>query len=408
MKQPTYLTAQEAARLLEIQVPTLYAYVSRGLIRSEETEGKSRARRYLAADVAALRARKEMRRDPARAAESALHFGAPVLESAITLIENGRFYYRGHDAITLAGERPFAEVAALIWTGSLDTEWLAAVAPPDLPPVDLAGLAPIEAFQAALPLAAVRDWTAYDLSPTAVAQTGARILNLLTAVFTNQPTSQPTNQPTAYAPIPHRLQQTLAPHRPHAAALFNAALILCADHELNVSSFTARCVASAGSTPYAVVGAGLAALQGPKHGGYTERVAALFGEAGAPERAAATIASRLRRGEGIPGFGHPLYPDGDPRGRALLDQVTAVCGESPAVLLAQALETAVWQTIGLRPTIDFGLVVLARALDLPPGAALGLFALGRTVGWIGHALEQYQLDQMIRPRARYIGPSPEP
>ncbi|MCA9874154.1 MAG: citrate synthase family protein [Anaerolineales bacterium] len=403
MKQPTYLTAKEAARLLDVQVPTLYAYVSRGLIRSEETEGKSRARRYLAADVEALRTRKELRRDPAKVAESALHFGVPVLESAITLIEDGRFYYRGHDAIALARERPFAAVVSLIWTGSLAADWLDDAAYSDPPAVGVKGLAPIEAFQAVLPLAAAQDWAAYDLSPSAVGQTGARILNLLTAVFTNQP----ANSQASPHSIPDHLQQALAPQQPQAAGLFNTALILCADHELNISSFTARCVASAGSTPYGVVAAGLAALQGPKHGGFTERVAALLREADTPERAAATLASRLRRGEGIPGFGHPLYPNGDPRARELLDQVTAVCGACPVVLLAQELETAVWQTVGLRPTVDFGLVVLARALDLPPGAALGLFALGRTVGWIGHALEQYQLDQMIRPRARYVGPAPE-
>lgn len=400
MTAKTYLTAQEAARRLEIRVPTLYAYVSRGLIRSEEGEGKSRARRYLAADVEALCARKELRRDPARAAESALHFGAPVLESAITLIENGRFFYRGQDAITLAGERPFAEVAALIW-GSDELAWFAEATPPVLPDVALGGLTPIEAFQAVLPLAAAADWAAYDLSPTAVGQTGARIVQVMTAVFARQPTGQPAN-----LPIPQRLQEALVPDQPQAADLLNAALILCADHELNVSSFTARCVASAGSTPYAVVMAGLAALQGPKHGGFTERVAALFRETAVPEQAAAVVASRLRRGEELPGFGHRLYPDGDPRGRALVDMTAQMCPAATAVALGEALETAVWQAVGLHPTVDFGLVTLAQALDLPPGAALGLFALGRTVGWIGHALEQYQLDQMIRPRARYVGVVP--
>jgi citrate synthase len=64
---------------------------------------------------------------------------------------------------------------------------------------------------------------------------------------------------------------------------------------------------------------------------------------------------------------------------------------------------AVAQTTGAAPTLDLGLVVMAQALGLPPGTALTLFAIGRTVGWIGHAIEQYQLDQLIRPRARYTG-----
>ncbi|NHZ72731.1 MAG: helix-turn-helix domain-containing protein, partial [Aquificales bacterium] len=192
-----YLTAKEAAAELGIQVPTLYAYVSRGLLRSEEADGKTRTRRYLREDVTTLKQRKEMRRDPGKAVESALHFGAPVLESGITLIENGRFYYRGHDTIQLAQERTFAEVAALIWTGEfdenmLDVETLSTLTPPNLPVID--------AFQSVLPLAAAQDFAAYDLSETAVAQTGARILQLLTAVFTRHPTAAPS--------IPQQIQQT--------------------------------------------------------------------------------------------------------------------------------------------------------------------------------------------------------
>ncbi|NHZ72041.1 MAG: citrate synthase, partial [Aquificales bacterium] len=235
---------------------------------------------------------------------------------------------------------------------------------------------------------------------------GARILQLLTAVSASSVQAAITRYPTAAPSIPQQIQQTLTPEDETAADLFNAALILCADHELNISSFTARCVASAGSTPYAVVIAGLSALQGPKHGGYTERVEALFQEATTPENAASTIASRLRRGEEIPGFGHPLYPEGDPRGAALLQMVETAHPDAAGMRLARELETAVTHSIGLKPNIDFGLVTLARALNLPPDSALALFALGRIVGWIGHAIEQYQLDQLIRPRARYNGSQP--
>jgi len=394
MKQ--YLSAKEAAAELSIQVPTLYAYVSRGLLRSEEADGKTRARKYLREDVEALKQRKEMRRDPSKVVESALHFGAPVMESAITLIENGRFYYRGYDAVQLVHDHTFPEIASLIWSGKFDDETLN-VEPfllsehPNLPVTD--------AFQAILPIAAAQDFAAYDLSATAVTQTGARILQLLTAVFTQTST-------TPNLPIPQQIQHAFTPNNESAANLFNAALILCADHELNISSFTARCVASAGSTPYAVVIAGLSALQGPKHGGYTERVEALFREAATPENAARTIASRLRRGEEIPGFGHPLYPNGDPRGQALMELVEVAYPEEAGMRLARKLETAVTRSIGLKPNIDFGLVAMVNSLNLPAGSALGLFALGRIVGWIGHALEQYQADQLIRPRARYIGRQP--
>ena len=394
-----YLTAKQAAAELGISLPTLYAYVSRGLIRSEATAGKSRSKRYHAADIEMLKSRQALRHNPARAVETALHFGTPLLESAITLIENGRCYYRAHDALQLAQTHTFEEVTALIWTNSFNTAGLfSSTNNQDLTFVqllapNLAALTPMERFQAVLPLAAAHDLAAYD--ETAVPQTGARILRLMTTTATTRPIT---------TTIAHALQQTWAASTPEATSLINTALILCADHELNVSAFTARCVASAGATPYGAVIAGLAALQGSKHGGHTERVEALFREVGQASQVRTTITSRLRRGEGIPGFGHKLYPEGDPRGKMLLAGITAVFPHRTT--LAQAIVSEVQQTIGQYPTIDFALVSLAQALDLLPGAAIALFALSRTAGWIGHAIEQYSLDQLIRPRARYTGPTP--
>jgi citrate synthase len=255
-----------------------------------------------------------------------------------------------------------------------------------------------ERFQVLLPLAALDDLAAYDLRPAGVIQTGARILRFLATVAVSGASGN--------AGIAHILQQAWTPDDARADYLINMALILCADHELNVSSFTARCVASAGSTPYAAVLAGLAALQGIKHGGNTERVAALLHEIGTPENARNTLVNRIKRGETLPGFGHRLYPGGDPRGRLLLDSVTAMYPDTDASQLAQAVTSQIMDLTGLHPTIDFGLVILAWALRLPADTPLALFALGRTVGWIGHALEQYESDQLIRPRARYTGVQP--
>ena len=183
-------------------------------------------------------------------------------------------------------------------------------------------------------------------------------------------------------------------------------MILCADHELNVSAFTARCVASAGSTPYAVVIAALAALQGYKHGGHTAHAAALLAAAAHGIRPA--IAGYLQGGDKLPGFGHPLYPDGDPRASCLLALLAERCPGSAQVRLANDVCDAAYTILGLRPTIDFGLAALALTLETPRHSPLALFALGRTAGWIGHAIEQYALDQLIRPRARYTGLAPQP
>jgi citrate synthase len=194
---------------------------------------------------------------------------------------------------------------------------------------------------------------------------------------------------------------------PAAVAAVGAALVLCADHELNVSAFTARCVASAASSPYDAVAAGLAALKGARHGGVGERVQALLAEVGERGRARRVVAERLRRGEAVPGFGHPLYPQGDPRAAALLERAAAVAPDPGRLELVDAVVAAAGDLLGERPSLDVGLVALARALALPPEAPLVLFAAGRTAGWLGHAIEEYGRGRLIRPRARYAGPPPE-
>src|SRR5258708_23899735 len=110
-RESGYLSARDAAAALGVQPQTLYAYVSRGLVRSEAT-GK-RERRYHAEDIATLRRRRE--NNPDAAAEAALSFGAPVLESAITLIVDGKLYYRGQGATVLARQASVHDVAALLW-----------------------------------------------------------------------------------------------------------------------------------------------------------------------------------------------------------------------------------------------------------------------------------------------------
>ena len=348
--------------------------------------------------------RKESRSNPAKVAEKGLHWGSPVLQSSLTLIDGGRLFYRGLDVMELADRFTLEQVAALLWTGD-PKQSVALFADDDAtPPRIVSGLfkparhlGPVERCQLILPLAASSDLAAHDLRPAAVAKTGARILRLVFSAVVGSP---------AALPLERALVRAWVPNRESVAPALRAALILCADHEFNVSAFTARCVASARATPYEVVLGALAAFRGRRHGGVSEEVQMLFREAQSTSGCRELVSARLRSFGYVPGFGHQLYPGGDPRARKLIS-VAKAYGRPTEVELATRLIHASHALIGDYPNLDFGLAMFARALRLSSEAPIAIFALGRTVGWIAHAIEQYADAQLIRPRARYIGPTPQ-
>jgi citrate synthase len=393
-----WLTAEEASKTLGISRATLYAYVSRRFIRSMADLDNPRSRRYAAEDIERLRSRGEERKDPTRVAERALHWGGPVLESAITLISGDDLYYRGQEVAELARTESVEDVASLIWTGAKAPGAFAMTALHVISGRGSEGLPFISRAVSILPIVAARDPFAYDLRPHAVAQTGWRILNLLTSVAAETSDLAPTIEET--------LQKRWAPRTRAARDLIRASLILCADHELNVSAFVARCVASAGSNPYAVVAGGLSAIEGNKHGGMTARIEKMLEELLPARDLSGALAERMRRGEAIYGFGHRLYPNGDPRARVMIQLLGQHLPKSQELRFALRVAQAGAELLGEKPTIDYALVAMSLALKFDPGVSLTLFALGRTIGWIGHAIEQYARDEIIRPRARYVGPPP--
>jgi citrate synthase len=400
-RTPHHLTAAQAADRLGVTRSTLYAYASRGQLRSEPIPGRPRERRYFRDDVQRLLDRKDARRDPAAAAARGLHWGGPVLESGITLIHDGRLYYRGRDALALAETATLEEAAIVLWVAedsdrSRLFDQRCALSPRQLTRLRACAKDPYALIQAALPVAARVDLASYDLRPTAVRLTGARIVKLLASIVAPR---------DAQAPLHRALQRAWAPGRAEVGDVIRAALVLCADHELNVSAFTARCAASAGASPYDVVSAAMATLRGYKHGGAGERVLALLAASEAPWHARAQVAARLRRGEQVPGFGHPLYPNGDPRA-VLLMRLAESTGHEAAGRAMRNLRKAGTELLHDLPNLDFGLAAITRAFRLPDQAPVLLFALGRTIGWIAHAIEEYASGHLIRPRARYTGPMP--
>ncbi|CAD6556483.1 citrate/2-methylcitrate synthase [Paraburkholderia metrosideri] len=405
MPTSNFMNATEAAAALGISLPTLYAYVSRGMLSSSaDSQGKHRL--YDAAEVRRLARRKEDGKRAGKVAQKVLDWGVPVLESSITLVAKGRLLYRGHDAMELARTASLEDIAALLWECS--PRRIA-----DAPAAPLAAAqwaawlklwgdsTPLDRALVLLPAAAAQMPRVWALGRDAQLDTACAVMRLLAAAMISAaPSNEPLHRQLASAWNVRNRQQT---------SLLRATLVVCADHELNASTFTVRCITSTGTHLFGAVAGGLAALAGPKHGGETTRIAALFEEASRAPDLDRYLANRLALhergsyGPGLSGFGHPLYPDGDPRARLLLDLLADCAPARSPMGEILKLARAVHDTTGAEPTVDYALAAIERVLGLPAGAAFTLFAVGRVVGWIAHAMEQARDARLIRPRARYIG-----
>lgn len=417
-----WLDAAAAAAFLGVKRATLYAYVSRGRVRSRGTTS-GRRRAYARSDLERLRAHREARAGHGPAAAGALRWGEPVLDTAISEIGDVPTY-RGHSALALASSVSFEAAAELLWGGVLELPvcwsplaeelarrprgarrvWLAPGCrgawgrlPAEGRFVDIARLV--------LAAQALVDDARFDASEAAIRRTGRTIVRSIAVSYGLRAGYERAVEAAGHGRIAASFACALGvrPTRRHLAAI-DQALVLCADHGLNASTFACRVAASAGADPYSCVAAGLATLGGSRHGGASERVAALIEDVGGPERATRHIRELLRRGEPIPGFGHPLYPSGDPRARMLLATARRLAPRIRRLRVIEAIVDAAEIVAGELPNLDLGLAALGCALRLPRGAELALFALGRSAGWLAHALEQRQSGVLLRPRARFVGP----
>ena len=390
-----YLSAREASAELAISQATLYAYVSRGLIRSEPSQD-SRSHRYRAEDVRTLKER----RTPAPEPRGMRSFDAdlPVMDSAIATITEDGPIYRGVNCIELAEKDTLEHAATLLWDVGVDpfsrdncplvSGEMRAVA-------DAARhAAPIDRTIAVLALAASADPRAFTRAAEGRAMVGGRILRLVVATMLNGSSSG--------EPLHLQIAKAWAPDNKHAADLIRRALVLLADHELNASTFTVRCAASTGLNLYDAIIAGLVALKGPKHGG-AGALAAQLVKTLVDGDVAPIIRERVALGERFAGFGHGVYKHGDPRAHALLQ---ALARAGAAQKLTREIPERIAEATGEFVNIDYALAVVVHTLGLAPGNELVLFAMARTVGWIAHACEQLRHGGLIRPRARYIGPAP--
>ncbi len=422
------LGTEEVARRLGVKRETVYAYVSRGLLERHPASGPHDSQ-FDPDQVERLAARA---RRPDRS--SALEV---VVETELTLLDPaGRLSYRGRDAIELARFRSFEEVVTLLWDGAPPTPWgldaervaaleaLGTALGPDAPDA--------ERIAAVVATLAARDPERDSRDPTSVRRAGAETFaGTLTALERGRPNVRPSprGRPNVRLPdvktiadggadprttahagadlrstagVAERLWGVLAEGdtRPRAEEVktLEAALILLADHELAASTFAARVAASAWAGPYRVILAGLGPLGGALHGGAGAGVEAMLDEVSAGADPGAVLDARRETGS-VPGFGHRVYRDRDPRADHLLGRL------GPDPLAAAILDAAAARELPA-PNVDFALAALVRAHGLRPGSAATIFTVARIAGIVAHALEEYEHRLRFRPRASYVGPAP--
>jgi citrate synthase len=411
-----WLTASEAARELGIAVPSLYAYVSRGLIESHAAPRTGRGRRYRRADVERLHVR---RKPTGRDAFTV------VIDTSLTLLEpSGHLYYRGWDVIDASRTASYERVAQWLWTGLSEGE----------PPTWAAPASSVEAIRTATARLPERA-TSVDRLRIAAAvlatvdpmrndrRSGAVILNgrsLLAALVDGLPDQGAITGARTRLPLPDgnsrtdsiaaRLWPKLSDRRPRRTELtvLNTALVLLADHELAASTLAARLAASTWADPYLVVLAGLGTLGGPLHGAASDATRTLLTEVAAGRPASDAVGARLGRVEQMPGVGHAVYETVDPRATALLSAIEAA--RPPAKLWRAVQEVLdVFLDRGLPPiNVDFAGAAMCMCLGFNDGAGEAIFAVARCAGWLAHAIEEYEHRLRFRPRAVYVGTPPRP
>jgi citrate synthase len=389
-----WITTAEAARRLGVKPASVYAYVSRGVLRRRRDEDGRRSL-FDAAQVEELARGGRPRRPPAPA--------ELVIESSITALRDGRPFYRGRDALELAGSWSFEQTALWLWNGGADDAGPWPAVPDALPPAIAAqsGLPaetlPRERLQVITAALAATDPLRHVAGRAAVIATGQRftvaMLDSLPAVG-----ACPGRR------IEERLWRALcpAPADPDLLAVLRSALIVLADHELAASTLAVRIAASTRADPYTAVTAGLATVAGPLHGGASLAIERLLDDIGSPADAGRVIGDLLRRGERIPGFGHAIYSV-DRRGSYLLGRLREIRPEHRLLAIADEMLAVMRRRRLPAPNIDLAVAVLARMAGMIDGAAEAIFVTARTAGWLAHAFEEYDRGRLLRARAVYIG-----
>ena len=382
----SWIPRTEVLERLGVKAQTLYAYVSRGRIAARPDPDDPRRSLYAAEDVDRLLDRTVKAAKPGQTGGGATAArGEAVVESALTTVIDGKLYFRGQDAVTLAETANLEQGARLLWEGEEDPF-------AELKPridVNFPGGPRARAF-AALSRRAEEDAATSGRSPRSLRREAASVLNeLVDAISGGGPRLYLHQRLARVWKLSEKDSQTV-----------RKALILAMDSELNAPTLAVRMAASTGAALSACGLAGLSALSGPAYAGQIAQVYGYVAESRRGSDARSAARQRLALGLELPGFGHPLFPNGDPRARALIANAGLPEDLLDVVRVGEGLT-------GHPPNFDMALALISRHLDLPRDGGLAIYVIGRTAGWLGHALEEVAQGSPIRARLRYVGIEPE-
>jgi citrate synthase len=390
--------------MLGVNVTTIYAYVTRKRIRSTVVPG-ARERRYWKADIDRLRNKEH---------DGKAVIGELPAESEITLITERGPYYRGQSAVDLSRTATLEQVAALLWDADeaatfgeqlpvMPREFAALLkAMPDASTVDRAS-ALFPFFEQANP-------SAYDLSPGGMARTGAQIMRLFAALILRS--SKPSTRPL------HEQIGGAAPLDRAMTDLIRRLLVLAADHGFEQGTYAVRATASTGVTPWRSVLTGLSIATGRRSRfGHFDGLRRFVAEILTDPDPLLPVIRRIKDAETVPGFDSPVYAGGDPRGLALLEACREALDGDPAFARFQAALDLVAELKGEQPNFAIVSTFVTSRLGaglnqvdhrFAMGASSTPFLLGRSAGWIAHAIEQYGRGETERRPLLYKGPLPQP
>ncbi len=378
------LTTEEAARRLGVKVPTLYAYVSRGLLASHR-DPNARGSLFDLSDVEALATRSRGGRQTATRL-------ATVTTAVTQLDQELGPLYRGHRATELAVHASFEEVAELLWQTETEggADWVA----PDLGPCPLVHT--FDRMRWALVVCGATDPLRSDLRPAAVARAARRSAAALVAAIGDEHNDERDRRHSIATRLARRLTASSGAVPDDAV---NAALVLLADHELATSTMAVRVAASVRADPYDALLAGLATLAGPLHGGASQLAYELLVVA-ERDGVARALNDVLREQRRLPGFGHTVYKSGDPRFSALLALAEPLLQDHQRAVLHEVIALAAAHDVPL-PNCDLALAALSWGTGMPPDSGRTMFAVARVAGWAAHYLEELG-ERPVRFRARAV------